>query len=477
MATTVKPVAPADARELSFGMHFELTAWATLAVSSLAIAGLFAILLAFSRLPGVENVFPWPLGFFGMGLVIHVVFSFVVWFLAVFALMVAVATAALPQPRLVILGRVGVALTGLSFPLLFGSAFAGGGEVSLNNYVPVIAYPAYYVGLGFLALGILLPVARLYANLIGRSKNLSALEVAMAAGGVAYLVALICVGIALSLAWSTRTSPAFNERLFWGAGHALEYTYCALMLTAWFILTRASLGKDSIDADIFRLAVVLVAVFVLPGPYFYRLFEAFSAIQRDAFTRLQLPLVLPTVMIAVGAFVALLRQRRVGGLPWRDPAFLTLVLSIAVFGVGGAMGLMLGASDTRIPAHYHAVIAAVTVASMGLMLTYCLPLIKRPVVQGLAVRLQLGLFGIGQLVASVGLFLAGGYGAPRKTPGAAAHLVDGAIVGMYLNGIGALFAVIGGAMFVVIVLRALAGVPKSRPSQGELDIGSLKLAG
>ena len=64
--------------------HRELTGWVAIAVGALGVAGAFALLLAISRVPGVETVFPWPLGFFHKGLVIHVVFSFVVWFLAVF---------------------------------------------------------------------------------------------------------------------------------------------------------------------------------------------------------------------------------------------------------------------------------------------------------------------------------------------------------------------------------------------------------
>ena len=47
-------------------------------MGALGVAGAFALLLAISRVPGVETVFPWPLGFFHKGLVIHVVFSFVV---------------------------------------------------------------------------------------------------------------------------------------------------------------------------------------------------------------------------------------------------------------------------------------------------------------------------------------------------------------------------------------------------------------
>ncbi|MBM3566674.1 MAG: hypothetical protein FJX42_11255, partial [Alphaproteobacteria bacterium] len=61
-----------------------LRAWMGLAALALALAGVMAVLLALSRIPGSQTLFPWPVAFFERGLVAHVVFSFVVWFLAAF---------------------------------------------------------------------------------------------------------------------------------------------------------------------------------------------------------------------------------------------------------------------------------------------------------------------------------------------------------------------------------------------------------
>ncbi|MAF47919.1 MAG: hypothetical protein CMM10_06635, partial [Rhodospirillaceae bacterium] len=63
--------------------------------------------------------------------------------------------------------------------------------------------------------------------------------------------------------------------------------------------------------------------------------------------------------------------------------------------------------------------------------------------------------------------LAGGYGAPRKTFGEAQGLDEmGAIAGLYLNGIGAVVAIIGGVMFIWTVAAALlrAETPASSPN-------------
>ena len=72
--------------------RWEIRAWLLLGLAALAIAGVFALMLAVSRVPGAERLIPWPLHFFEKGLVIHVVYSFVVWFLCLLGALVAATT-------------------------------------------------------------------------------------------------------------------------------------------------------------------------------------------------------------------------------------------------------------------------------------------------------------------------------------------------------------------------------------------------
>jgi cytochrome c oxidase subunit 1 len=434
----------------------ELRSWAILAASSLAIAGVFAFLLAMSRVPGMEKIVAWPIGFFSKGLVIHVVFSLIIWFLTIFALLASCASrdAARGDLRLAALGRAGLALVSMSFPLLFLPAFHAGTTATLNNYVPVIIHPAYYLGLAILGLGILLPVIRLFANTLPRITKLAAMPFATTMGGIVYCVAFISFVAGVIGVWGEEPSRQMHEHLFWGGGHVLQFLYCLLMLTGWYVLARLSLKTDVIDLDIFKIATGMIALFALPAILFYAVLEPFSALQTEAFRRLQFVLAFPSLLIACGAAAAVIRQRA-KGLPWQDPAFVAIVLSALVFAVGGTMGLVINGTDTRTPAHYHGVIAGVNLACMGLMLRYCLPMLSRPPPANARLKLQIALFGFGQLLASIGLFLAGGYGAPRKTPSGAVNLADGAVIGMTLHGIGALFAVLGGTLFVITVLRSL----------------------
>ena len=98
------------------------------------------------------------------------------------------------------------------------------------------------------------------------------------------------------------------------------------------------------------------------------------------------------------------------------------------------MGFLITGSDTRTPAHYHAVITAVSVSSAGMLLTFGLKELGRAPAPPRATRILIGLYGGGQFVASIAMFVAGGYGALRKTPSGAGSLDAVAATGMAVHG-------------------------------------------
>jgi len=433
----------------------ELLGWAWLAVGALAVAGVFAILLALSRIPGMEKTPFWPIDFFYKGLVIHVIFSLVIWLQGVFAFLVAVATLKLAgdDVRAAPLGRIGQGAVLVAFPCLFAPAFLDATQPALDNYIPLILHPAYDAGLLALALGVLAPVVRLLINLPGRPASPPPLAVAMALAGFIYILALTCFGVAGvllagegGLAWS-------RDQLFWGGGHLLQFVYAALMVTNWSILARMSLGDEAVDNRVFLGCVLLIAFIALPAPAFYAAFEPFASGQHEAFRLLQFGIAAPTLIFAASLVARALRSP--SPWPWRDPAFFALTTSLALFALGGVMGFLITGSDTRTPAHYHAVITAVSVSSAGMLLTFGLKELGRAPAPPRATRILIGLYGGGQFVASIAMFVAGGYGALRKTPSGAGSLDAVAATGMAVHGIASIFTIIGGAAFVVIAIRAL----------------------
>ena len=432
----------------------ELVGWAWLAVGALAVAGVFALLLALSRIPGMEKTPFWPIDFFYKGLVIHVVFSLVIWLQGIFAFLVTVGTLRLAGDgvRAAPLGRIGQVAVLIAFPCLFAPAFLEGTQPALTNYIPIIRHPAYDLGLVVLALGVLAPVARLLINLPGRLKSAPPLAVAMGLGAFVYVLALACFGVATALL-AHKGELASRDELFWGGGHVLQFVYAGLMVTNWAILARFSLGEKAVDDRVFLASVVLIALIALAAPTFYAIFAPFSDHQREAFRYLQFGIAAPTLIFAGSLLARALRSAKPW--PWRDPAFFALAASLALFALGGVMGLMIDRSDTRTPAHYHAVITAVSVSSAGMLLTFGLKELGKPLAPPRVTRLLLGLYAGGQFVASIAMFIAGGYGALRKTPAGAGSLDAGAAAGMAVHGIASIFTIVGGAMFVIVAIRAL----------------------
>jgi cytochrome c oxidase subunit I len=439
----------------------ELIGWAWLAVGALAVAGVFALLLALSRIPGMEKTPFWPIDFFYKGLVIHVVFSLVIWLQGVFAFLISVATVKLAHDdmRAAALGRIGQGIVLFAFPCLFAPAFLEATQPALTNYIPIIRHPAYDIGLIALALGVLAPVIRLLINLPGRLASVAPLAVAMALGGFVYVLALICFAVATTLL-AHNGELASREELFWGGGHVLQFVYAALMVTNWSILARMSLGEEAVDNRIFLTCVGLIALIAIAAPAFYLIFAPFSDHQREAFRFLQFGIAAPTLIFALALVTRALRLARPW--PWRDPAFFALAMSLLLFALGGLMGFLIDGSDTRTPAHYHAVITAVSVSSAGMLLTYGVKELGKPPAPPRATRVLLGLYGGGQFVASIAMFVAGGYGALRKTPSGAGTLDTVAAAGMAVHGIASIFTILGGAAFVIIAIRTLLRASRVR---------------
>lgn len=434
-----------------------LTAWATLGLVALGIAGIMAILLAVSRVPGVEGTIPWPIGFFKKGLIIHVVMSIVVWFAAVFAALAAGAQ----RPRAgapAALGggsAIAAAILAAALPCLLLPAFLDQSEPSLNNYIPIIVNPLYYAGLLLLYVSQTAMALRVLIKAPRPWLALPAAELLTVVAAIIILVALFCFAIAFAQLFGTPPGYWFNENLMWGGGHVLQFANTTLMIIGWLTLAQTISGTESLNRRLVLLVAAILLVAILPTPLFYALLPTFSGAQAEAFSRMKYLAGLPAVLIAIAIVWRLPRP-----LPWALPACQCLALSLLLFGVGGVFGIFVDGADTRTPGHYHGMIAGVSLAAMGLFFFRFLPSLGRPAVPARRIKWAVHLFGWGQLAACSGLFIAGGYGAPRKVAGAAQGVTDWvAMFGLGLNGLGGLIAVVGGIVFVLAAGSSLLKGP------------------
>lgn len=422
-----------------------LSGWLLLAVGSLAVAGALALLLALSRTPGAQDWLPWPWEtFFRRALVAHVVFAFVVWYLAMLG---GLAAAARPGSATSLVGLV-LATTGAA--LLLVPTLTNQGDALLVNYVPVLVHPLFYLGLGLLALGVCFPVLHL---ILRPPVWGGALAMGVGSAGVLYLLALICFGLAWFNLPHGAPPGSYDEQLFWGGGHLLQFVHTALLLTAWQVLVEQVKGRPPLSPGMWRAVCGFLVAAAVPGPVFYGLYDPASEQLRHAFTRLYwIGLPLPPLVVGCAVLRDLLR----GPANWRSTAFLGVVLSVALFTLGGIMGGFADGGDTRTPAHYHAEIGGVNLAFMGVFFSVLLPVLLRGGENSRWVRWQFWLYGGGQLLFSLGMFVAGSAGVARKIAGDAQGLDSVAkLAGMALTGVGGVVAVAGGVTFVWLALARL----------------------
>jgi len=317
----------------------------------------------------------------------------------------------------------------------------------------------FIAGLLVFAVGIILLVLRamLAVPLVGQYMT--------AAGSLRFGLNATAISVVMALMaffWSWLVIPDFlegkpyYELMYWGGGHVLQFTYTLLMLIGWVWLASSSNVNIPISPRVVLLlfAVGLFAVFLVPPIYYaYSItsvehVKLFTWLMRYGGSLATLPLALALMYGLVISAKPGLEQRALRS---------ALLSSMLLFGVGGLIGFFIQGSNVIIPAHYHGSIVGVTLALMGI--TYeLLPRLgyERPV-HSMA-RWQPYLYGGGQLFHVLGLLWSGGYGVQRKVAGAQQGL-EGVqqVAAMGLMGLGGLVSIIGGLIFIYVVLQVMTG--------------------
>ena len=441
---------PADARRSL------ARAWLWLGLLALVGSGVFSVLLVLSRTPGLNRVVPLA-DFFRVALVVHVDLSVLVWFIAFAGVLWSLNGSATRMAW----AWCALALCAAGAALMALAPLFGSGEAIMANYIPVLDGPFFLSGLWVFGAGVGLLVLRSLANAprIGLAVDAAgALRFGLNASAVATAVAL------LAFAWSFAVLPgslagrAYYEILFWGGGHALQFTWTLLMLVGWLWLASACGARLTLSPRITLalFALALASVFVTPLAY---LMHDVATVEHRALHTWAMRLGGGLAIAPVALAVTLALRSRPVCTPPPQPLRSALVASMLLFASGGLIGVFIAGSNVRIPAHYHGCIVGVTLALMGLVYLL-LPRLGYRAPQGRLATLQPVLYGCGQLMHILGLVWSGGYGVQRKLAGTDQVLRSTAeVAGMGLMGLGGLVAIIGGLLFVVVVIGAMRAAP------------------
>ena len=431
--------------------------WIWLGVYALVAAGVLAVLLALSRTPLMQELMPGS-NFFKVALVVHVDLSVVIWFFACTGMLWSVFGA----PRESTWNKTAFWLAVVGTVLISISPFFGTAQPLLNNYVPVILQPLFFTGLIIVSLGLVIQALYFLANCCSSAANTpstAALRFALSLSALCVLTAVICVAIAYYKIPDSITGEFYYDLLFWGGGHVMQFSNTILLLVAWIILAAACGNDLRIKPRLAIILFFLVAVPVAWVPFLYQ-HPVESTEHILGFTELMRKGGLASIPIGVLVFFSTFRFPKLND--QQKPLRAALICSITLFAGGGLMGFMIRGSNTVIPAHYHGSIVGVTLALMGVVFAL-LPRLNKPIKHPRLAYWMPWLYGIGQVVHITALAWSGGHGVKRKVSGSAQQLDSiQEIIGMAAMGIGGLVAVIGGILFLVVVIAALRGPAENK---------------
>lgn len=437
--------------------------WLFLGTAALIGAGLFSILLVLARTPYLAKLVP-GVDFFRVALVVHVDLSVLVWFVSMAGMLWTIDT----SPRWIGLGWFALAVTAVGTLFMAAAPFTGVAVPVMSNYVPVLLNDTFLYGLAVFGVGFLLLTLRSFlapARMSLRLDGTDALRFGLKAAAVSSAFAL------MAMVWSLIEVPreldpkTYYELLFWGPGHVIQFTWTLLMLVAWGWLATLIGAPLPLSPRVVALvyAIGLLPVFLVPPIYLnWTILSVEHHRMMTWLMRFGGGLAILPMALALAVALAAASMRRMPRDPRTQPLRAALVTSLLLFCVGGGIGFLIEGSDVRVPAHYHGSIVGVTLALMGLAYAL-LPRLGYRAPQGRVANWQPWLYGAGQLLHILGLVWSGGYGVQRKVAGAEQALrTPQEVFGMGVMGFGGLVAIVGGILFIWVVLSCVRGASRAR---------------
>ncbi len=476
-----------------------MAAYGIAGLLSLAAAGALAIILVLIRTPA-----------FGVGgeslyykmLTGHAILGFVYWFAFIqAALLVAGATALRDGRRLwsLKLGWVAFAFTAGGLVTNMVGVFSGA-NVLYTAFPPLsetfTAAPLIYLGYFFAGIGALLITISFIGSVftwVERKSSLQSWKKMLSEIHVSTFAA-ICASvliIAIALAAIRLYVPAFLWSTGWVAFdpmefslnfrltyhvmfHIIHYIPAMAMIAAAYVLVELTTGAKSVYSKTVAKALFLMYPAVVPPTFLYHLMVDPAIPQNIKIigSALSLLVWIPSILhmfIIMGMMEVKLRSAGYGllgwirHLPWRNPAFASLIMGMVTFGIAGSLTAVLLQEQTAsllhgtfaVPAYIHPmVVGAASLIYMGIIY-YAVTMFAQRQIWGLTIaRIQPYLLTIALFIFAIAGSLAGYAGVPRRTAeisyGGTAAESWPALMNVAL-GIGGTLAVIAGIIFLVVI--------------------------
>lgn len=393
-------------------------------------------------------------------------------------------------------------------------ALSGRANNMFTAYPPLVNHPLWYVGILLFAVGALLACGHFVVQLWTARKErvvegpFSLVVYALLAAAIIAIWTLlhgaVAYGPALLQSLGLITlDPAIYRTLFWGFGHGAQQINLAAMVACWYALAALTTGARPVNEGLSRFAFVLYLIGINMGSMHHLLVDPgvgmhariintsyfmYAALLGSLIHAFSVPAAVETAMRARGHVAGRFGWLRAG--PWREPGFSSLMISLIGFGfIAGVSGVLMGTMQLNmiihntlfVVGHFHAtVVLGTTVAFMGLSY-YVVPLVMKRDLAFLGMaRWTPYVYGAGLLTLIAGLMLAGKNGVARRswdatysTGGLQVDTLATPIITFAntLIGLGALVAVAGGIMYVLIMVATVFfGRRSETPNVGRLGV-------
>lgn len=472
--------------------------FALTAVAALLVGGISAIFVALTRWEIIGLATP-PA--FYKWLSIHAWNLLIFWmvFMEVAILYIGgplVLGRPLPLPKLAGVGYAVMLASALLINHAIATTEAPDNAPLLTSYVPLPSPALFYLGAILFIVGVIIAALPFFVSIWQEKQEFPNRTLPLVTFG-AFITAIIALEALLgglityvpTLLWRIglieHLDAAWYRQMYWIIGHGSQQINLAAMITVWYFLTHVVGGAEVVSERLSRVAFVLYLFFINMGAAHHLLadpgihtswkhWNTSYAVYGAVLASMIHAFAIPAGLEAGRRKRGFGRQGLFGWLwsaPWGNPVFSATALGIILFGfIGGISGVVMGQTQVNltwhntlaVPGHFHGtVVLGTTLTFMGLVY-FALPvLFHRDLVLKPLARLQPYFYAVAMGLATIMMIYLGLlYGVPRRHPSVMSFpgtdfSFAAASPLFAIFGIAAIFALIGGASFLLIAAGSL----------------------
>src|SRR5690606_38495618 len=325
---------------------------AVCAVVFLLLGGIAALLLALTRWQTVHLL---PVDWFYRVLTFHGINMLIFWILFFEVAILYFACTTPLNARLFSrkVAWIGFALMAVGAVMVDWVILAGKADVLMTSYLPLLAHPAFYLGIILVAVGTLVGVFNFFATLYIAKRDktyegsMPLVPFGATAAAIIAVVTLLHGAIVMiptftySMGWTAQPDPMWYRMIWWGLGHQSQQVNVCAMVAIWYLIGQLSTGAKPVNETVCRTAFLLYILFINLASAHHLLVEpAVGSTWKIWNTSYAMYLAVLASMIhgftvPASVEVAMREKGYTKGLfgwiisaPWRNPAFSGAVLSV-----------------------------------------------------------------------------------------------------------------------------------------------------